>query len=173
MKVNVLQNKIRQAERIALEAETAERRYAKAVTQSNLLQDEITGIHKRIQQDEDLVQILRLFSHELPKKLLISTFEYTWETKKLPAVSTPARKAKKTKQEDEPAETVQTVRRLAFEGGSSAPDADVKIDVADFLLALQESGYFETVELTDELLEDASETQDAIYWFEVEGNLKE
>jgi hypothetical protein len=173
LKVNVLQNQIRQAERIALEAETAERRYAKAVTQSNLLQDEITGIQKRIQQDEDLVQILRLFSQKLPKKLLISTFEYTWETRKLPAASAPARKAKKTKAEDEPAETVQTIRRLAFEGGSSAPDADVKIDVADFLLALQESGYFETVELTDELLEDAKEDEDSIYWFEAEGNLKE
>ena len=173
LKVNVLQGQIREAERIALEAETAERRYAKAVTQSNLLRDEITGIHKRIQQDEDLVQILRLFSHKLPKKLLISTFEYTWETKKIAAAPAPARKAKKTRPDDEPAETVQTVRKLVFEGGSSAPDADVKINVADFLLALQESGYFETMDLTDELLEDASEKQDAIYWFQAEGILKE
>ncbi|MBN1781613.1 pilus assembly protein PilM [bacterium] len=172
-----LKNKIVHAEKLALAAETSEKKYARAITQNGLLTKEIDDIKMRISQDEDLVQVLRLFSHELPKELLMSTFHYTWE---MPKKSTPTpaeRRQKKTPEQIEAEQAaMKPIRKVIFEGGTTDPDADVKIAVADFLISLQASGYFERVELTDELMQegkDAQDTENRIYWFQAEGELRE
>jgi len=175
-RTEALKKEIKEAEKIALEAETAERRYARAYTISNQLNEEITEIKNRVQQDEDLVQILRLFSNKLPAELLVSNFEYRWEMPKKPATTTRGRRPPKVKAEEAEAEEPKAVRIMSFEGGSNAPNADVKIAVADFILIMQESGYFKQVNLVDELM---TETKDEkgnmrnIYWFEVETVLAE
>ncbi|MBN2103845.1 pilus assembly protein PilM [bacterium] len=171
-----LKSNIKRAKKIALEAETAERRYGRAITQKDELHKTLVDIHKRIEQDQDLVQVLRLFSHQLPKELMISRFDYKWEKKKVPKKE-PARKASRKKASAKEAQQteIKNIRRVVFEGGSNAPKADVKIAVADFLIHLQESGYFEKVELNDELLQEKSgkENSGGVYWFQAQGLLKE
>ncbi|MFC1569613.1 pilus assembly protein PilM [bacterium] len=174
-RTTALKKEIRVAEKIALEAETAEQRYARAMTQGNQLDEEILSIHRRVQQDEDLVQILRLFSQKLPNELLVSSFEYRWEMPKQQQAPK-GKKAPKVKNAEEVQDEPKAVRILSFEGGSNAPDADVKIAVADFLIILQESGYFKTVNLIDELLTETNDENgelQSIYWFQVESVLTE
>jgi len=172
-----IKRKIAVAKKIAIQAETAEMRYARAITQRNALSQEMIELQKRIEQDEDLIQILRLFSNRIPDQLLISSFEYTVEEKNGEKPSDSKRRpGKKTKTEEIPKEDEKkdTVRRLKFEGGSSAPKADVKIAVADFLMFLQESGYFSSMDVVDEMLQESSEENEAdesIYWFMAEGVL--
>ncbi|MBN2522997.1 MAG: hypothetical protein JXB24_06960 [Bacteroidales bacterium] len=175
LKTKGLQKEIKIAERVALEAETAERRYARALTQQKNIDEEIAAIHKRVEQDDDLLQILRLFSNKLPNELLISLFEYRWEVKKAPSSTTPKKGQRVSAAAENKEETPKSIRKLSFEGGSTAPGSDIKIAVADFLLTLQESGYFETVELTDELMQESNDKNksDELYWFEAEAVLKE
>lgn len=109
--------------------------------QQNALKKKIADITIRTQQNEDIIQVIRLISHAVPKNLSLISLEYGKERKKQVT-------GRRRTQEDIDAPRKWVVR---IQGISRNPPNDVGIYVAQFIVELEKSGYFSNVKLEQEL----------------------
>jgi hypothetical protein len=124
-------------------------------TQKIALYKEIGSLNLHLQQDDFLIQMLRLVSHSVPKTLSLTTVEYGKER-------TLERKGRKYV-EQEGSNWILRIR-----GMSENPPNDVGIYLAQLIVALEKSKYFSDVKLVEDMFSD-EEDQQKVYEFELIG----
>lgn len=148
-RLDSLRQQVVVAEKRALLSKNTGPRFATLMTQKNNIENEISTILQRMGHDDDIVQVFRLVSHTAPKNVSLSHLEYGIESE-----------APESQQDEEDA-GVKWVLRIR--GVSPRPANDVGIYLAKFIVDLEKSGYFETVELVRDILTPDEED----YWFEI------
>jgi len=112
--------------------------YASLQVQKNTYEKTMGELHLHVQQDETLIQVLRLFSHVVPKNLTLISLKFGKEEKD----------TKKAVKEEQSKESDWIVR---IEGANEKPSSDVGIYMAQFIMELEKSGYFSKIELQKEI----------------------
>ncbi len=128
--------------------------FAALLNKKNLLEGEITNLNPKMEQDDDLIQALRLFSHVVPKNLSLVYLEYGKEK-----VSSTRRNRQKG--EEKPKWIVRV------KGINRKPPSDVGIYVAKLIVELEKSGYFSEVKMEG----DEFSPENKEYSFELVGYL--
>lgn len=124
--------------------------------QKNLLEGKLGDLNRLMGYDRNLIQVLRLASHAVPKNLNLVTMEYGIE-----------KESSKNVQAEENEKPQTWIVRLR--GTSQKPPNDVGIYLAQLIVELEGSGYFNDVKLVkDYFLPEQDE-----YWFELVGTLKQ
>ena len=128
---------------------------SKIVVQKNALEEKMVTLSRLAQQDEGLIQVLRLFSHAVPPNISLVSLTYGEE-------KSASKKNQKGQQEGGKKWAVR------LRGISRRPPSDVGIYVAQLIVEMKRSGYFSDVELVKEIVD--PETGE--YGFELVGFLK-
>jgi hypothetical protein len=150
-------------EAMALKSKNSGKMYATLQTQKNILENKINNMEGKIQQDEYLIPVLRLVSHSIPEKLALLSF--TYEQEKVDQKNEPVSRKKGKKEVEETPQQPKWV--VEMKGMSDVKTPDVKIYLAQFILKLESSAYFDDIKLVNEV--DASEENP--YEFELVGYL--
>jgi len=131
------------------------------------LQNEIITLNKKYsnllaltKQDETPIQILRMFSHSVPKDLQLVYVEYGKKREE-----NNRKKPAPKKGEEQPKATPWIV---VIKGMSTKPNNDVGIYLAKLIVDMEKSGYFSDVKLEKD---EWNEEHDS-YRFEITANLK-
>ncbi len=154
-KVHSMRKRVSEMERRIARSESNTHLFAALLDQKNVLEGELGNLNLRLQQDETVIQVLRLISHAVPNRISLMSLEYG-------RYRVPSKKGQK-KEQEEPRGWV-----IRIQGGSRKPPNDVGVYLAQFILELEKSGYFSEVKLERDLfIEDGEE-----YLFELVGYLK-
>ena len=107
------------------------------------LDAKIRNLSRMMEQDETLIQVLRLFSHTVPENLTLILLEYGEEEKD-------PRNVRRRAEEGEP--DPDTPRKIVrIQGVSPKPSNDVRIYLAKLIVELEKSGYFSDVKFENDL----------------------
>jgi Tfp pilus assembly PilM family ATPase len=158
-----LKKRLGMMEARALKSKNSGKMYATLQTQKNILENKINNMEGKIQQDEYLIPVLRLVSHSIPEKLALLSF--TYEQEKVDQKNEPVSRKKGKKEVEETPQQPKWV--VEMKGMSDVKTPDVKIYLAQFILKLESSAYFDDIKLVNEV--DASEENP--YEFELVGYL--
>ncbi|MCJ7812947.1 pilus assembly protein PilM, partial [bacterium] len=126
--------------------------------EKNAIDAKIEALKLSVKKDDNLIQILRLVSHSVPEKLLLTSLEYGKE-----------RQVSNTGRDESDIEDVNWIVRI--QGVSKNPSNDVGIYLAQLIVELEKSQYFSDVELAEEQLIQ-EEGQEDVYQFMLIGHLK-
>jgi len=140
-KLEVLRDQVKKVERRISVSRNMGPLFNSLQLQKSALEQKIGDLNTRIQQDEGIVQIMRLVSHAVPEKLSLISLEYGKERKETET-------GKRRSQEQTVAVGKWVVR---IKGISPNPPNDVGIYVARFIVELEKSGYFSDVKLEQEM----------------------
>ncbi len=157
--VSTLRSQVIEKEIQANQIQSIRSQYNLLQLEKNILDSKIETLHLSMKNDELLVQILRMVSHSVPEKLLLTGFEYGKE-----------RDISRLISEDTETEEPNWIVRI--QGVSNKPSNDVGIYLAQLMVELEKSQYFSEVTLTDEQLIQ-EEGQEEKYQFELIGYLKD
>ena len=136
--------------------------FAALTAQKNALDARVGTLRQVMEQDETLIQLMRLFSHAVPENLSLTLLEYGTEEddKKNPRVS---RQAQQPTDVEEVPQKIVRVR-----GESIEPGNDVRIYLAQLIVELEKSGYFSDVKFESDIFS----PEENIYAFEIVGYLQ-
>jgi type IV pilus assembly protein PilM len=155
--VSQLEKRRKSLEKRATEAESKAARFDKFSRQKTQLSDRITGLDAKISQNPELVPLLRVISNTLPGNLsLIRVWMGTEEEtpKELQPASQRGRKKENPAEAKKGApgkkEETKKSNIIIIKGDSRLTSPDIRISVAQFMLALSKSGYLYDVKLQDE-----------------------
>ena len=129
-----------------------------------LVGGQIAAVDQMVKTDGKMTQILKMVSQTLPADLSLTRLAYDQEK------SGPVSKAQAKKEaaaEEKPAEKWF----LEIWGESTSKKRDIKMSLADFVLALEKSGYISSVAITrDVMLPDSLD--ETVYSFEMKAFIK-
>ncbi|MBN2030884.1 pilus assembly protein PilM [bacterium] len=157
--VHSLKNRVIAKEILANQIQSVRSQYNLLQLEKNILDSKIAALRLSIQSDDHLVQVLRMVSHSVPEKLLLTGLEYGQ-----------AREMSRMIRENTETEEPDWIVRI--EGVSNKPSNDVGIYLAQLMVELEKSQYFSNVTLADEQVIQ-EEGQEDTYRFELIGYLKD
>ena len=115
------------------------------------LESQISAINELTKQDENILQIIRLVTHATPPYIALTSLKYGMGT----TASGNNRSRRAKNQNDQSAEKKWMLR---LEGVNKDPPNDYGIFVAQFIVNLEESGYFSEVKLERESFNNEKKT---------------
>ncbi len=146
-RVHALKDQVSAVEKRISRIEDRRALFAALQSQKVVLEREIADLNLRIEQDNTLVQVLRLVSHAVPNHLYFSSFEYGLE-----------REETGRKEQSTPLDNANWIVRIY--GVSQKPPNDIGIYLAQLIVELEKSKYFSKVELEyNALLSEGDEYQ--------------
>lgn len=137
-KRNGLQVKVDAAERRTALSKNTGPRFAALLSRKGSLEKQIGELSKHTDQDQDLIQVLRLVSHAMPSNLALIYLEY-------------GRVEEEQQSDEEEEEGEQWILKL--QGMSPRPTNDIGIYMGKFIVELERSGYFSEVQLVKDFYE--------------------
>ncbi len=129
--------------------------FAALLNKKNLLEGKIANLNPKMEQDDELIQVLKLFSHVVPKKLSFIYLKYGKE-------KAPSGRNRQRQKDNEKPKWIVRVR-----GVNKNPPSDVGIYVAKLIVELEKSGYFSEVKMEN----DGFSPENKEYAFEIVGYL--
>jgi Tfp pilus assembly PilM family ATPase len=152
--LNQKETRRKSLEKRASEAESKAARFDKFSMQKTVLADQIAGLESKISQNPNLVPLLKTVSSALPGNLSIIRVWMGAEEdipKELQAIQQRGRKREtpadaKAGQK----EAAKKSNLMIIKGDSRLSAPDIRVSVAQFMLALSKSGYLNDVKLQDE-----------------------
>ena len=161
--LGALKKRLGMMESRALKSKNSGKLYATLETQKNILEGKINNMEGKVQQDQFLIPILRLISVSIPKKLALVSFSYSQEKPDQESETSSTKKGKKDVNESPP----KPKWVVHMSGMSDVKTPDVKIYLAQFILELERSAFFEGIQLVNEI----NPGKDSKYEFELMGYL--
>lgn len=125
------------------EATTKEQLYTSLKNKKEGKASELQGIDNQIKTDPRPFKILKMLSNITPDEFILTKVEYLSK-----AEDSSDKKKKSEKKENE------NTWQLVLSGETKNPAEDIRIAVAQFVLELERSGYFTSIELTKDILAD-------------------
>ena len=119
----------------------------------------IRNLSRMMEQDETLIQVLRLFSHTVPENMTLILLEYGEEEED-------PRNVRRRAEEGQPDQNAPR-KIVRIQGVSHKPSNDVRIYLAKLIVELEKSGYFSDVKFE----KDTYAPEENQYGFEFVGYL--
>ena len=124
------------------EATTTEQIYTALKNKEQKKTSELEEIDKQVKTDRRPLQIFKMLSHITPDEFSLTSVQYLHNV----AESSDDKKSKKKKNE------TKEICQLLVSGEAQNPPEDIRIAVAQFVLEMERSGFFKSVELSKDLL---------------------
>ncbi len=128
------------------------KRFASLVIRKNEMEAALMNVNGSLKQDQMVLQVLRAVSHAIPDRLSLSYLSYGQE---------------KPSEAEGASGGEETPWILRMKGLNHKPPNDLGIFIAQFIVALEKTGYFTQVKLEKGI---ANKAEDQ-YWFEIVGIL--
>jgi len=152
--------KVLQMEKSVFQAENIGQLYAALTLQQDAIRQQIELLDNKMQDDKDLISVLRMVSVVVPDKLTLTNFQYAPYKDLVIDSRTHQRRTDSDKDSD--------VLGISLTGISRSALTDVGVSVTQFIFDLEKSGYFSEVKL---VLEEINMVENQ-YVFIILGKLK-